>query len=346
MVLQIPAGLAAVGHPPALVAATASYLGAIIWGMPAALGYAVLRSYLAASARTLPLMMTLFLCLGVNVVLNYALIFGRFGLPMLGVAGAGYANAAVQWVQFLVLALAVAVRRGGSGIFAAMCRPERREVAAVLRLGLPIGGIFALEAGFFTTGGILAGLLGTATLAAHQLSLGMCSISFMVPLAFSHAATVRVALSKGAGNMAAARRAGTVALACGVGFMATMALFILVAPNVIIGLYLDRADPANAEVLPIAVRLLFVAAMLQVFDGGQVIAAGALRGLRDTAVPLLIACVGYWGVGFGSAWALAFPLGLGAVGLWWGLAAGLAVVASSLTLRFFSLTLRLSAPVP
>jgi MATE family multidrug resistance protein len=339
LVSQIPLGLAAIGHAPSLVAATERYTGAVLWGMPAALGYAVLRSYLAATGRTLPLMVTLFLCLGLNIALNYALIFGHFGASALGIAGAGYANAAIQWVQFAILALTVVVRHGGRDIVLAMCRPRSAEIAAVLRLGLPIAGIFALESGMFTSAAVLAGLLGTAALAAHQVGSGIGSIGFMVPLAFGHAATVRVALSKGAGAIKAARRAGMVAFACGVGFMGAMALFILTQPRVIIGLYLDRGDPANAAAIAIAVRLLFVSALFQIFDGAQVVAAGALRGLRDTAVPMLIAGIGYWAVGFASAWALAFPLGLGAVGLWWGLAAGLAAVAIPLAWRFLRLTL-------
>src|SRR5262249_27578319 len=154
-------------------------------------------------------------------------------------------------------------------IFVAMCRPRSPEIGAVLRLGLPIAGIFALESGMFTSAAVLAGLLGTASLAAHQVGSGIGSIGFMVPLAFAHAATVRVALSQGAGQTAAARRAGIVAFACGVGFMGAMALFILTEPLVIIGLYLDRSDPANAPAVAIAVRLLFVAALFQMFDGAQ-----------------------------------------------------------------------------
>lgn len=332
--------LAAVGHAPSLVRATGLYLSAILWGLPAALGYAALRSYLSALSRTMPLMVVLLFCLALNAVLNYALIFGHFGFAPGGVAGSGYATAIVQWVQFAALGAYVCLRRHGTGrsIVRGVLRPDRREALALLRLGWPIAGIFALEAGIFSTVGVLAGLLGTASLAAHQVALGICSIDFMVPLGFGHAATVRVALAKGAGQMAAARRAGTIAFACGVGFMAVMALVLLYAPGSIVALYLDRANPANDEAVAIAMQLLFVAALFQVFDGAQGVAAGALRGLRDTSVPLVIAVIGYWGVGFTSSWILAFPLGFGAAGLWWGLALGLAAVAIPLGLRFHRLT--------
>jgi MATE family multidrug resistance protein len=339
IVAHIPDFLAAIGQAPSLVAATGRYLGGIVWGVPAALGYAVLRNYLSAQARTLPVMIVLVVCLALNIACNDVLIFGHFGIPALGVAGAGYANATVQWVQFAMLALFVAGGRGGGhGVFTAMRRPNRRNVAALLRLGLPIAGIFAMEAGVFSTTGIIMGLIGTAALAAHQIATGIDSIAFMVPLAFSQAASVRVARANGAGDTAAARRAGMVALGCGAGFMAAMAVFVLACPLTVIDLYLDRADPANAAVIPIALRLLVVVAFALVFDGGQAVAAGALRGLRDTAVPLLIAGIGYWVLGFGAALTLAFPLGFGAVGLWAGLAFGLTVVTLLLVARFRYLT--------
>jgi MATE family multidrug resistance protein len=177
------------------------------------------------------------------------------------------------------------------------------------------------------------GLLGAAPLGAHQLVLNCAGISFMVPLGLSQAATVRVAYELGAGLALAARRAGFVALALGIGFMGATAVALWTAPEAIIAAYIDIADPANRDTVRLARRLLAVAALFQVVDGMQVIAAGALRGYKDTLVPMLLAGFGYWGAGFVGGWLLAFPLGYGAVGLWWGLALGLAVVAFLLTLR-------------
>ncbi|MEJ0067948.1 MAG: MATE family efflux transporter [Pseudomonadota bacterium] len=169
----------------------------------------------------------------------------------------------------------------------------------------------------FLCAGILVGLLGATALGAHQLVLNCASLTFMVPLGISQAATVRIAFERGAGRAGAARRAGFVALALGIGFMSATALVLWSAPSAIIAVYLDIADPANRDVVAVARQLLAIAALFQVFDGMQTIAAGALRGYRDATMPMLLAAIGYWGVGFVGGWLLAFPLGHGAVGLWW-----------------------------
>jgi MATE family multidrug resistance protein len=211
------------------------------------------------------------------------------------------------------------------------------DFAGILRLGLPIGVIRGIEAGLFATTGVLMGLLGAAALGAHQIVINCASVSFMVPLGLGQTATVRVAHELGAGRPVAARRAANVALVLGVGFMAVAATVFWTMPLTLIGVYLNLADPANAVTVAIASRLLAIAALFQVFDGMQVIAAGALRGWRDTLVPMLLAGFGYWGIGFAGAWLLAFPLGYGPVGLWWGLALGLAAVAFLLTRRLHRL---------
>ena len=340
IVAELDTVLTAIGHPPTLVAATTRYLDAATYGLPAALGFALLRTYFSALSRTWPVMVLLVFCLALDAGLTYGMIFGRLALPALGIAGAGYAGAITQWVMFGGLALYAASQPGlrHHGVIRALLQPIWREAPIILRLGWPIAASIAVEIGVFTATALLAGLLGIAALAAHQIAIGIGSVTFMVPLAFSHAATVRVALAAGGRRIDAARRAGKIAFACGVGFMAVMAFILLVAPGSIIALYLDRADPTNAGSITIALRLLFIAALFQVFDGAQVIAGGALRGLKDTRVPLLVGAVGYWAIGFPAGWLLAFPLGLGAAGLSWGLALGLAAVAVPLALRFHRLT--------
>jgi multidrug resistance protein, MATE family len=207
------------------------------------------------------------------------------------------------------------------------------EIGRIVRLGLPIGGMRGIETGLFLTTGVLMGLLGASALAAHQLVLNCAGVTFVVPLGVANAATVRVALQLGADRPEAARRAGFVALALGIAFMSATAIVLCTVPGGIIGLYLDIGDPANRAIVAIARHLFAIAALFQVFDGVQVIAAGALRRHKDAMVPLLLATIGYWGAGFAGGWLLAFPLGYGAVGLWLGLALGLAAVAVLLTLR-------------
>jgi multidrug resistance protein, MATE family len=323
------------GYNAGLAVEIGRFLRAIAWGGPAFLGFAVLRSLLAALSHTRAVMAVLLLCVAGNAGLNWVLIYGHLGAPALGVAGSGYASATNQWLILAGLALCARTMPGLAGlrVLRNAFAPNWTPMASILRLGLPIGGIMGVEVGVFLAAGILIGLLGTAALGAHQLVLNCAGISFMVPLGVGQAATVRVAYELGAGRALAARRAAFAALALGIGFMSATAVVLWTVPGAIISAYIDIADPANRATVEIARRLFAIAALFQVFDGMQTIAAGALRGYKDTMVPMLLAGFGYWGAGFGGGWLLAFPLGYGAVGLWWGLALGLAVVAILLTLR-------------
>ena len=329
-----PMLLAGLGYDPELVAGIGIYLRAISWGAPAFLGFAVLRFLLVAAFRARSIMVISLIAVPLNAALNWVLIFGHFGAPGLGILGSACATAIVQWLTLFCFAgyllltpTKIPVRIG---------RIVLREIPRILRLGLPIAALRGLEIGLFVTTGILMGLLGADALGAHQLVFNVAGVCFMVPLGLGQAATVRVAFQLGAGAPSAARRAGFVALALGALFMVAAAVVLFAAPQTLIGFYLDLDDAANRGLVEIALRLFLIAALFQVFDGVQVIAVGALRGYADTAVPMLIAAIGYWAVGFAGGCVLAFPLGYGAVGLWSGLALGLAVVAILLTLRLQS----------
>ena len=331
--MALPRLLAALGYDAVLAAEIGRFLGAIAWAVPGFLGFAVLRSFLVAASHSRTVMITLILCIPLNAGLNWILIFGHFGAPPLGIAGSGCATAIIQWLMFAGLALYAEVM---PSLAEYRMRPFSRhwnEIGRILRLGLPIGGILGLEIGVFATTGILMGLLGADALGAHQLVMNCISVVFMVPLGIAQAATVRVAVALGSGVPAAARRAGFVAISLGVAYMAIMAVVLVAAPRTIAKIYVDIDAPANRGLGEIALSLLAIAAVFQIFDGVQAIAAGALRGYRDTAIPLLLAVIGYWGVGFAGGWLLAFPAGYGAIGLWTGLAVGLAAVALMLTLR-------------
>jgi MATE family multidrug resistance protein len=331
--MAVPRLLAALGYDALLAGEIGRFLGAIAWAVPGFLGFAVLRSFLVAASHSRTVMIALVLCVPLNAGLNWVLIFGHFGAPPLGIAGSGCATAIIQWLMFAGLALYAAVM---PSLAEYRMRPFSRhwdEIGRILRLGLPIGGILGLEIGVFATTGILMGLLGADALGAHQLVMNCISVVFMVPLGIAQAATVRVAVALGSGVPAAARRAGFVAISLGVAYMAIMAVVLVAAPRTIAKIYVDIDAPANRGLGEIALDLLAIAAVFQIFDGVQAIAVGALRGYRDTAIPLLLAVIGYWGVGFAGGWLLAFPAGYGAVGLWTGLAVGLAAVALMLILR-------------
>ena len=325
--------LVAFGYAPELAAEIGDFLGAIAWAAPGFLGFAVLRGFLVAASHSRTVRIASLLCIPMNAGLNWLLVFGHLGAPALGIAGSGCATAVIQWLMF-----------GGLGFYALIApslaryrmRPTLRgwdEIGHILRLGLPIGGILGLEIGVFATTGVLMGLLGADALGAHQLVMNCISAIFMVPLGIAQAATVRVAGALGSGAPAAARRAASVALALGVAYMAIMAPVLVSARRTIAGIYVDIDAPANSGLIGIAFYLLAIAAVFQIFDGVQAIAAGAPRGYRDTTVPLLLAVIGYWGVGFAGGWLLAFPAGYGPVGLWSGLALGLTAVALMLSLR-------------
>lgn len=323
------------GYDAPLATEIGRFLRAVAWGAPAFLGFAVLRGLLTALSRTRTVMAVLLMSVAGNAGLNWVLIYGHLGAPPLGAAGSGYATAINQWLLLAGLALCFRVLpdRTGLRVLRGSLSPSWTETANILRVGLPIGGIMGMELGVFLAAGIMIGLFGASALAAHQLILNCVGITFMVPLGLSQATTVRVAGELGAGRTFAARRAGFAALAIGVGFMTASAIVLWNFPQEILSIYVDIRQPANHRLVEIARRLLTIAALFQVFDGMQTIAAGALRGYKDTMVPMLLASLAYWGAGFGGGWLLAFPLGYGAVGVWGGLAFGLAAAAIVLTLR-------------
>jgi multidrug resistance protein, MATE family len=325
------------GYDPALTREIGRFLRAVACGAPGFLGFAVLRSLFAALERARAVMIVLMLCVPANIALNWVLIFGHLGLPPFGLVGAAYASAIIQWLMFLGLAAARwALRYAGR---APRLRGEAGEIAAdirrILKLGLPIGGLQALEIGVFVFSAALMGLFGADALGAHQIAINCASITFMVPLGIGQAATVRVAAERGAGKPALARRAGFVALGLGIAFMAASAATMWLLPRTIVGAYVAIGDPANAALVALALRFLALAALFQIVDGMQTVAAGALRGYEDATVPMLLAGIGYWAIGFAGGWALAFPLKLGPIGLWWGFVLGLATVALLLTLRLY-----------
>lgn len=313
-----------------------SYLRAIVWGFFPGLGFAVLRHFVSALSRPRPIIVIMIGGTLLNVVGNYVLMFGKFGLPALGLAGIGWASSLSLWSMFLALILYIRSQTHfrAYGVFRNLHHFEAKLFAELLHVGLPIGILSAAETGLFTVTTFLMGQLGTVTLAAHQIALQTAALTFMVPLGISFANTVRVGQFLGQGDLHRARLAGYTGMSIGVGFMALMAVLFWTVPKTIVSLYLDVQNPANQAVVVLAQRLLGVAAMFQVVDGLQVTTVGALRGLKDTRIPMLIGLIAYWGIGLTCGYMLGLRLGFGGVGLWWGLAIGLALAAGILTWRF------------
>ena len=328
--------LRAVGQEPETVALTERYLRAIVWGFLPALWFAALRSLAEGLSKPWPVTIIAFCGIGLNIAANAALMFGRWGFPALGLEGTGWASTMVFWTLFGALALYVQFRPGFRRypIFARIGRPDPQYFRELFRIGWPIGVAYGIEAGFFTMTALLVGLFGTTTLAAHHIAIQCASFTFMVPLGIGVAGSVRVGQAAGRGDADGVQQAGWVAIGLAVTAMLAAATLFWTVPRSVVGLYLDTADPANADVVPLAVMLLGVAAVFQVFDGVQVAAAGALRGLKDTRVPMLIGFFSYWVVGLSAGYVLGFVLGWGATGLWWGLVIGLAMAAVLLSRRF------------
>ncbi|HZF96447.1 MAG TPA: MATE family efflux transporter [Allosphingosinicella sp.] len=321
--------LIAIGQDPELALDAQTFVRALMWGMLPYLFYLVLRAFISALERPVWSLTVGLVAVAYNALINYALIFGKFGLPALGLQGAGIGSASASLFMFMGLAAVVMLDRKFRRyrLFGRFWRPDWERFREIWRIGLPIAITLGLEITVFNAAVFLMGILGAESLAAHAVAIQIASLTFMVPLGLAQAVTVRVGLAKGRQDPEGIARAGWTAFALSVGFMSLMALLMISSPASLVGIFLDPADPASAAVSRLAISFLFVAALFQIFDGAQVVGAGMLRGLSDTRVPMAYALLGYWGVGLGSGVALGFGLGWGGVGIWTGLAIGLASVS-------------------
>ncbi|MDB5719792.1 MAG: family efflux transporter [Alphaproteobacteria bacterium] len=326
----------AMGEDPALAADAGRFLHALQWAMLPALLYLVLRSFVAALEKPAWSLVVGLSGVAFNAIVNYGLIFGHFGLPRLGLTGAGIGSSCANLFMFLAMVLVVTWHRRFRRyrVFGRFWRADWERFRAVWRLGLPIAVTVALEITIFNAAVFVMGLIGADAIAAHAVALQLAALTFMVPLGLSQAVTVRVGLAHGRGDVAGVGRAGWTAFTLSVSFMSLMALAMLLFPYRLVTIFLDPANPANAAVIPLAVSYLFVAALFQIFDGAQAVGAGMLRGLHDTKIPMLYAAFGYWVIGLLTALFLAFGLGWKGVGIWTGLATGLAIVAVLMLARW------------
>ena len=325
----------ALGQSDELSSQGQTFLRAYMWCTAPWLLFQLLRNFVSALERPRVILWFSVLGIGINALLSWALIFGHFGLPALGLVGGGLGST-LTW-SIMCAALVVVVSRdrqfGRFHLFGRFWRFDRDRTLAMVRLGWPIGATMALEMGVFALAAYFMGWIGAPAVAAHAVALQLAALTFMVPLGLGQAATVRVGLALGRRDEPGIARAGWTAWFLGVGFMAAMALLMWAFPRSLVALFLEDV-PKNAVVIGLAVNFLLVAAAFQLVDGAQVIGAGMLRGLHDTRWPLIFALVGYWVVGLGIGVWLAFARDWKGVGIWIGLASGLAAVAVLMLARW------------
>lgn len=312
-----------IGVAPEVVSGAEGYLAILRWGMFPGLCFVACRQFLQSMSVTTPLVAAIVVGNLLNAALDAALVFGRWGAPALGVRGSAYATLGANLLMLAVAAGASWRRLGAIGFRFHGWR--RRLFVDVFALGLPGGLQMLVEVAIFSLVTALVGRLGAETLAAHQLTLNLASMTFMVPMGLSHAAAARVGQAAGRGDLRAAHAAGRAATLMGAAFMAVMGVLFASVPVFFLGLY-----GAGAPVIALARPLLYCSAAFQVFDGAQAVLTGALRGLGDTRRPLIFNLIGHWLVGLPLGVWLTFGRGWGATGLWLGLVAGLAVVATLL----------------
>ncbi len=327
------------GEDARLAADAAHYMSALAFGLPFAMAFQVLRSFSTALSRAVPPLVVMALAVLINALADYALIFGHFGFPQLGLFGAGLASASSNLFSFLaMLAICIwmpALKR--YRVLHRLLQPNWAVLSELFRLGLPIGITMVFEVALFNGATLAMGAFGTSSIAAHQIAITIPSLTFMVPLGIGLAATVRVGMAAGAGDPPAARRAGFTAIFLGGVFMCGTALMLVLFPRGIASLWLPDV-PQNADVLALAVSFLNIAALFQIADGLQVTAAMGLRGLKDTRIPMWLAGASYWLCGAPMCALLAFGFGMQGLGVWLGLAFGLFVAAFLLTTRFILLS--------
>ena len=325
----------ALGQSEDLASQGQTFLRAYMWCTAPWLLFQLLRNFVSALERPRIVLLLSLLGIPVNALVSWALIFGHFGLPALGLRGGGLGST-LTWAMMCAALVLVVVRDRQFRrfhLFGRFWRFDSERTLAMAKLGWPIGATMALEMGVFALAAYFMGWIGAPAVAAHAVALPLAALTFMVPMGLGQAATVRVGLALGRRDEAGMARAGWTAWFLGVGFMGAMALFMWVFPRPLVTLFLEDT-PQNALVIGLAVQFLLVAAAFQLVDGAQVIGAGMLRGLHDTRWPLVFALVGYWVVGLGIGVWLAFGRDWRGVGIWIGLASGLAAVAALMLARW------------
>lgn len=324
------------GQEPALVREASGYLHTFQWMFLPSLIFLVLRNFVAALERPLVALWIGLAAIALNAFLVWTLMFGRFGIPPLGLPGAGIATTLTNIVAVFGLAGLIVLDRRFRRyhLFGRFWRPDWKRYREIWRIGLPIAASLTFEVTVFNAAVFIMGLIGAESLAAHSIALQIAAVAFMVPLGLGQAATVRVGIAFGAGDRGGIARAGWTAFALAMVYACCTAALMTLFGRAIVGVFLNLEVPDNLPVVNLAVSFVMFAGLFQLVDSGQAVSNGMLRGLGDTRVPMLFAALGYWGIALPLAAALGLWTSLRGQGVWMGLAIGLAVVAVLMTARW------------
>lgn len=323
------------GQQEALADMVEQYLAIAGWGIIPALLVMVLKSYLAALKRTQVVFWITIIAAIANILANYAFIFGNWGAPEMGIQGAAIATLLSHSVSLVAVVLYVLKSMPRHQIFVRLWRPDWEMLGRVFRLGLPIGFTGLSEVGLFAASAMMMGWLGTVALAAHGIALQLASITFMVHLGISNVATIRAGNAFGRRDPLHLARGAIMATAMSLLVAALTIVVFVIWPEPLINIFMQKNEPARAEILAVGVGLLAMAALFQLVDGTQAVALGLLRGVQDTKVPMILAGISYWLVGIPVSYLLGFTYGLDGIGVWLGLVVGLGTAAVLLNARFW-----------
>ncbi|MDG1936588.1 MAG: MATE family efflux transporter [Paracoccaceae bacterium] len=338
--------LLAIGQSPDLSMLASRYLVIVGFVVFPALALNVIKSYLSAQELMRFVLVITIVGFLFNIPLNYLLIFGKFGVPELGIQGSAIASFFVNSFMAVSVCIYAVKKLPEQALFLHIWRPDWSAMRKVLRLGVPIGITSLAEAGLFSASTIMMGWLGTVALAAHGIALHITSLTFVIHVGLSGAATIQTGQAFGASNVLSLKRSAfSASLASLIVVVMTVILFLSM-PKVLVSLFIDPASPHFQDILTYGALLLFMAALFSTVDAAQVMALGILRGMQDTSIPMSMAIFSYWGVGIPIAYWFCFVLNWGGVGLWAGLALGLACAAGGLIARFFWVYNRLRKTSP
>ncbi|MDO7629474.1 MAG: MATE family efflux transporter, partial [Loktanella sp.] len=327
---------------PIVAAAAQDYLVIIAWQMIPALLVMTLKSYLAALEHTAVILWATIGTAIMNVIVNYALIFGNWGAPEMGIQGAAIASLLVTLGNVVILVAYGLIKLPQYDLMRNVWKSDPQIFWRVFHLGWPIGLTSLAEGGLFTASAIMMGWIGEIELAAHGIAIQLASMTFMIHIGFSQAATVRAGRALGRQDEPNLRRGAVMAIGLSAVVAFTTVAIFLAIPEALISAFIDPNEPEKDMLLSVGVSLLAMAALFQVVDALQVMALGLLRGVQDTAVPMVIATISYWVIGMPISYLLAFTLGVGPVGLWLGLVVGLSFAAVFMMWRFWTRSVRIT----